>query len=55
LLPEIGDETRVKSAYMTPQKITGRQPASHPLVVMELDMAVDHHWFFGVDFVSVKA
>ena len=33
----------------------GRQLASHPLVVMELDMAVVHHWLCGADFVSVKA
>jgi hypothetical protein len=39
---------------MAPQGITGRQPASHPLVVVELDMTVDAHWLHGVDYASVK-
>jgi hypothetical protein len=32
--------------------ITGRQPASHPLVVVELDMTVDPHWLCGADYAS---
>jgi hypothetical protein len=41
LPPKIGDEGRGESACMVPQGITGRQPASQPLVVVELDMTVD--------------
>jgi hypothetical protein len=55
LLPKIGDERRGGSACMAPQGITGRQPASHPLAVVELDMTVDPHWLYGADYVSLKA
>jgi hypothetical protein len=55
LLPKIGDEGRGESACMAPQGITGRQPASHPLAVVELDMTVDPHWLYGADYASVKA
>ena len=44
-----------ESACMAPQGITGRQPASHPLVVVELDITVDSHWLCGADYASVKA
>jgi hypothetical protein len=40
MLPKIGNEGRGESACTAPQGITGGQPASHPLVVVELDMAV---------------
>jgi hypothetical protein len=36
LLPKMGDEGRGESACMAPQGITDRQPASQPLVVVEL-------------------
>jgi hypothetical protein len=37
---------------MAPQDITGRQPASHPLVVVELDMTVDYLWLCGAEYAS---
>jgi hypothetical protein len=40
---------------MTPQGMTGKQPASQPLVIVELDMTVDPHWLCGADYASVKA
>ena len=55
LLPKIGGEGRGESACMAPQGITGRQPASRPVVVVELDMAVDPHWLYGADYAFVKA
>jgi hypothetical protein len=55
LLPKIGDEERGESACMAPQGIIGRQPASHPLVVVELNMTVDPHWLCGADYGPVKA
>jgi hypothetical protein len=55
LLPKMGDEGRGESACMAPQGITGRQPASRPLVVEELDIAVDPRWLCGADYASVKA
>ena len=33
--PKMADEGRVEGACMAPQSITGRQPASRPLVVVE--------------------
>ena len=41
LLPKMGIKEGGESACMTPQGIIGRQPASRPLVVLELDMTVD--------------
>jgi hypothetical protein len=55
LLPKIGDEGRGESACIAPQGITGKQPASHPLVVVELDMTVDPRLLCGADYASVKA
>jgi hypothetical protein len=55
LLPKIGNEGRDESACMTPQGITGRQPASQPLVIVELDMMVNPCWLYGADYASVKA
>jgi hypothetical protein len=55
LLPKMRDEGRGESACMAPHSITGRQPASRPFVVVELDMAVDPHWFCGADYASVEA
>jgi len=40
---------------MAPQGITGNQPASRPIVVVELDMAVHPRWLCGADYASVKA
>jgi hypothetical protein len=40
---------------MALQGIAGRQPASHPLVVVELDVTVDPHWLCGADYASMKA
>jgi hypothetical protein len=37
---------------MAPQDITGSQPASRPIVVVELDMAMDPRWLCGVDYAS---
>ena len=34
---------------MAPQGITGRQPASQPLVVVELDMTVDPRGLCGAE------
>jgi hypothetical protein len=42
LLPKIGDEG-------------SRQPASHSLVVVKLDVTVDPYWLCGADYASVKA
>jgi hypothetical protein len=39
---------------MAPQGITGRQPVSQPLVVVELDMTVNPHRSCGADYASVK-
>jgi hypothetical protein len=51
----MGDEEKGESACMAPQGITGRQAASRPLVVVELDMTVDPRWLCGADYASVKA
>jgi hypothetical protein len=47
--PRWRDEGRGESACMAPQGITGRQPASQPLVVVELDMTVDPRWLCGAE------
>jgi hypothetical protein len=41
LLPKMVDEGRGESACMAPQGTIGRQAASRPLVVVELDITVD--------------
>jgi hypothetical protein len=41
LLPKIRDKGKGENTYMVPQNITGRQPASRPLVIVELDMTMD--------------
>jgi hypothetical protein len=46
---------RGESACMAPQGIIGRQPVSHPLVVVELDMTMDPRWLCGAEYASVKA
>jgi hypothetical protein len=45
---------RGESACMALQGTAGRPPASHPLVVVELDMTVDPHNSEMADWVRVE-